>query len=58
MELRVGVAFADWAPAVAAVEAAVPRLPVENHHSAGHHRGWVLRAIAEAYLKQIEAHPR
>jgi len=53
-----GIAFADWAPAVAAVEAAMPAVPVENHHSAGHHRGWVLRAVAEAYAKQIEAHPR
>ncbi len=53
-----GIAFADWAPAVAAVEAAMPAVPAENHHSAGHHRGWVLRAIAEAYAKQIEAHPR
>ncbi len=53
-----GVAFADWAPAVAAVEAAMPAVPVDNHHSAGHHRGWVLRAFAEAYAKQIDAHPR
>jgi hypothetical protein len=52
-----GVAFADWAPTVEAVEAAVPSVPVENHHSAGHLRGWVLRAVAEAYRKQIDAHP-
>lgn len=48
-----GVSFADWAPSVASVQAAIPDLPAENDHSGGHHRAWVSRMIAAAYARQI-----
>lgn len=48
-----GVAFADWAPAAASVQADLPALPRENDHSGGHHRAWVNRIIAEEMARQI-----
>jgi hypothetical protein len=47
------VKFADWAPKVKAVEAAIPALPEDNQHSGGHHRGWVNHVIATEYARQI-----
>ena len=49
------VRFADWAPRVDSVAAAIPDLPIENPHSSGHHRGWVNRIIAEEYAAAIRA---
>jgi hypothetical protein len=50
---QTAVLFADWAPKVASVTAAIPTLPTENPHSGRHHRGWVNRVIAEEYARQI-----
>lgn len=47
------VLFADWGPKVGSVRANVPELPLENHHSGGHLRGWVNQIIAEEYARQI-----
>ncbi len=49
------VGFADWAPKVRSVEAAIPALPEDNQHSGGHHRGWFNHVIAEEYARQIKA---
>jgi lysophospholipase L1-like esterase len=48
-----GVAFADWAPLAASVQADLPALPRDNDHSGGHHRAWVNRIIAEEMARQI-----
>jgi lysophospholipase L1-like esterase len=48
------IAFADWAPRVDSVTAAIPDLPTENPHSSGHHRGWVNTIIAEEYAAAIK----
>jgi hypothetical protein len=48
-----GVAFADWAPREQSVQAAIPTLPEENHHSTGHHRTWVNRVIAEEFARKL-----
>jgi hypothetical protein len=50
-----GIAFADWAPKAAAVRAAMPRLTLDNQHSAGHHRGWTNQIIAREFARQIRA---
>ncbi|HVG30752.1 MAG TPA: SGNH/GDSL hydrolase family protein [Pyrinomonadaceae bacterium] len=52
---RNGVAFADWAPRTASVQAAVPALPLDNNHSGGHHRAWANRVIAEEFARQMGA---
>jgi hypothetical protein len=49
------VSFADWAPRVDSVTAAIPELPTENPHSSGHHRGWVNTIIAQEYAAAIKA---
>lgn len=49
------VDFADWAPRVDSVTAAIPDLSTENPHSSGHHRGWVNTIIAQAYADEIRA---
>jgi hypothetical protein len=48
------VVFADWAPRVDSVTAAIPDLPTENPHSSGHHRGWVNTILAEEYAAAIK----
>jgi len=48
------IQFADWAPRVDSVTTAIPDLPTENHHSGGHHRGWVNSIIAEEYASAIK----
>jgi hypothetical protein len=53
---RGGVAFADWLPKTESVRSAMPRLPLDNQHSGGHHRGWANRIIAEEFLRQMRAH--
>jgi hypothetical protein len=50
---RNGVAFADWAPRVESVKAAIPALPIDNNHSGGHHRTWTNRVIAEEFARQM-----
>jgi hypothetical protein len=50
-----GIAFVDWAPKAAAVRAAMPRLTLDNQHSAGHHRGWANQIIAREFARQIRA---
>ena len=50
------VAFADWAPKVKSVQAAILALPEENQHSNRHYRGWVNHLIAEEFGRQIKAH--
>jgi hypothetical protein len=52
---RSGVAFADWAPRAASVQAAMPALQLDNHHSGGHHRTWANRVIAEEFARQMGA---
>jgi hypothetical protein len=47
------VPFADWAPRVDSVTAAIPSMSTENQHSSGHHRGWVNTIIAQEYAKQM-----
>lgn len=51
---RDGIAFADWAPKVNSVKASFPSLSLDNQHSAGHHRGWANRIIAEEFGRQIK----
>ena len=46
--------FADWAPRVDSIKAAIPDLPIENQHSGGHHRGWVNTIIAQEYAAAID----
>jgi hypothetical protein len=50
---RNGVAFADWSPRAASVQAAMPALPLDNNHSGGHHRAWTNRVIAEEFARQM-----
>ena len=50
-----GIAFADWSPAVESVRSSIPAVPIENPHSGGHLRGWVMRMVAEAFARQIQA---
>jgi len=50
-----GIAFADWAPKATAVRHAIPKLPLDNSHSGGHHRGWVNQIIAREFARQIRA---
>lgn len=50
-----GVAFADWSPAVESVQVAIPSLPMDNPHSGGHHRAWVMRIVAEEFARKIRA---
>ncbi|NTV29712.1 MAG: hypothetical protein HGA80_06505 [Candidatus Omnitrophica bacterium] len=47
------VLFADWLPGVRSIEQAIPGMPMENHHSAGHHRTWVNSVIARAFAERI-----
>ncbi|HEX8472742.1 MAG TPA: hypothetical protein VF666_01790 [Pyrinomonadaceae bacterium] len=55
---RSGISFADWAPKVNSVKTAMPALSLDNPHSAGHHRGWVNRLIAEEFARQIQTQKR
>ncbi len=48
-----GIAFADWLPRAKSVAAVMPKLPLDNRHSGGHHRGWANRVIAEEFARQI-----
>lgn len=50
-----GIGFADWAPKTNAVRHAIPKLPLDNPHSGGHHRGWVNQIIAREFARQIRA---
>ena len=50
-----GIAFADWAPKANVIRQAIPKLPLDNPHSAGHHRGWVNQIIAREFARQIRA---
>ena len=50
-----GVAFADWYTSVQSVCRAIPNVPTENPHSAGHHRTWVNTLIARSFAAQIQA---
>lgn len=52
---RRGIAFADWVPKAESVRSAMPRLPLGNQHTSGHHRGWANRVIAEEFLRQMRA---
>jgi hypothetical protein len=47
------VLFADWEPSVKSVGSAIPQMPINNHHSGGHHRTWVNNLIAREFAKQI-----
>ncbi|MBC8031498.1 MAG: hypothetical protein H7Z16_15555 [Pyrinomonadaceae bacterium] len=49
------IAFADWAPKANSVRATIPRLPLDNQHSGGHHRGWTNQVIAQEFARQIRA---
>jgi lysophospholipase L1-like esterase len=49
------VRFADWAPRVRSVLAAIPNMSIDNPHSSQHHRGWVNGIIAQSYAEQINA---
>jgi hypothetical protein len=55
---RRGIPFADWAPKVNSVRTAIPSLSLDNPHSAGHHRSWVNRFIAEEFARHIQTHER
>jgi len=48
-----GTGFADWQPAVAADQQAMPSLAMANPHSGGHYRSWVQRRIAMAYAEAM-----
>ena len=48
-----GVAFADWAPSAASVQADIPALPRDNEHEGGHHRAWLNRILAEEMARAI-----
>ena len=48
-----GVPFADWWSSVKSVRRVVVDVPVDNAHSAGHHRAWVNRLIADAFAEEI-----
>jgi hypothetical protein len=50
-----GIAFADWAPKVQAVQDAIPALPHDNQHSDRHYRGWVNHLIAQEFARHIKA---
>lgn len=52
---REGIAFADWAPKANSLREAMPRLPLDNQHSGGHHRGWTNQFIAMEFARQIRA---
>jgi hypothetical protein len=56
--IQKGIAFADWSPRTSSVQAAIPALPLDNQHSAAHHRGWANRIIAEEFARQIRAHQK
>ena len=47
------IAFADWYHTVSSVQSAIPQLPLENQHSAGHYRSWVNQIVARAFEQQI-----
>ena len=49
------IAFADWAPRANSVRAVMPKLSLDNQHSAGHHRGWTNQVIAREFARQIRA---
>ncbi len=56
-----GVAFADWSPRAKSVMTNIAALPLDNHHTGDHHRGWTNRVIAEEFARHIEppgARPR
>jgi hypothetical protein len=48
-----GVPFADWWSSVESVRRVVEEAPVDNPHSAGHHRAWVNRVIADTFADEI-----
>ena len=50
-----GIAFADWAPRANSVREVMPKLPLDNQHSGGHHRGWTNQFIAMEFARQIHA---
>lgn len=52
-----GIAFADWAPKVKSVQAAIPALPQDNQNSNRHYRSWVNHIIAKEFARQIKARP-
>jgi hypothetical protein len=52
------IPFADWRHRVDSIQRAIPTLPEENFNSAGHHRSWVNREIAEAFASEITPHSR
>ena len=47
------IAFVDWLPKMYSMQAAKPDLPMGNHHSGGHVRGWVNRVLAEEFARTI-----
>jgi hypothetical protein len=52
------IRFADWASKVNSVRTAMPALSIDNPHSAGHHRGWVNRLMAEEFARHIQTPKR
>lgn len=46
-------AFADWAPMAASVKHAIPQMPINNDHSAGHYRPWMNYVIARGFAQEI-----
>lgn len=50
---QAGIAFADWEPRAASVQAAIPELPFANPHSGGHWRPWANAEIAQAYAAAL-----
>ncbi len=51
-----GIAFADWGPAVDAMNEAMPALSRNNPHSGGHLRSWVNDVIAAEYARLVHSH--
>jgi hypothetical protein len=52
-----GIAFADWAPAMRAVQERMPNLPYANSHSGGHWRPWTNGVIAQTYARAMGVWP-
>jgi hypothetical protein len=48
------VVFADWAPHVQAVQAAIPGLPRDNQNSERHYRGWINYIIAAEFARHVK----
>ena len=52
-----GLPFADWVPAMKAVQARMPDLNYANPHSGGHWRPWTNGVIAQSYARAMGVWP-